>query len=46
MKAKLFVIILVALMMIGIAILRSRTIKKPLPMQPGALEEIQKARRR
>jgi hypothetical protein len=46
MKAKLFVIVLAALMMIGIAIFRSRTIKKPLPIQPGAFEEMQKARRR
>jgi hypothetical protein len=32
MKAKLFVIVLAVLMMIGIAILRSRTIKKTLPI--------------
>jgi hypothetical protein len=46
MKAKLFVIILAVMMMIGIAILRSRTAKKLLPIHPGAFEEMQKARRR
>ena len=44
MKAKLFVIVLAALMLIGIAILRSRTIKKTLPISPGAFEELQKAK--
>jgi len=44
MKAKLFVIVLAALIVIGIAIVRSRIIKKPLPIQPGAFD--QKARGR
>ena len=44
MKAKLFVIVLAALMMIGIGIVRSRTIKKTLPISPGAFEEVQRAK--
>ncbi len=44
MKAKLFAIVLAVLMMIGIAILRQRIIKKPLPTQPGVFD--QKPRRR
>jgi hypothetical protein len=46
MKAKLFAIVLAALMMIGIAILRSRIVEKLQPIQPGAFEEMRKARRR
>jgi hypothetical protein len=44
MRAKLFVIVLAALIMIAIAILRSQIIKKPLPTQPGSFD--QKPRRR
>jgi hypothetical protein len=46
MKSKLFVIALAALLLIGIAILRSRTVKKTLPISPGVFEEIQKAKPR
>jgi hypothetical protein len=46
MKAKFFVVFLAALLMIGIAILRSRTIKKTLPISPGAFGEVQKTKPR
>jgi hypothetical protein len=46
MKAKLFVIILAALLLIGIAILRSWTVKKILPITPGVFDEIQKDKSR
>jgi hypothetical protein len=46
MKAKIFVTVLAVLLMIGIAILRSGAIKKPLPISPGAFEEVQKAKPR
>lgn len=44
MKAKVFVIVLAAPILIGIAILRSRAIKKTLPISPGAFEEVQRYR--
>jgi hypothetical protein len=44
MRAKLFVIGFAALLIVGIVILRSWIIKKPLPTQPGVFN--QKARSR
>ena len=45
MKVKLFVIVVAALLMIGIAIFRSRLIKKTLPISPGVFDEVEKAKR-
>jgi len=45
MKAKLFVIFVAALMMIGIAILRSRSVNKIMPISPGSFEEVERVKR-
>ncbi len=46
MKAKIFAIVIAALMLIGIALLRSRTIKRTFPISPGAFDETQKSKTR
>ena len=42
MKAKLFVIVLAGLMLVGITIIRSWTVKKTLPISPSVFDEVQK----
>jgi hypothetical protein len=42
MKAKLFVIVLAVLMLVGITIIRSWTVKKTLPISPSVFDEVQK----
>jgi hypothetical protein len=42
MKAKLFVILRSVLMLVGIAIVRSWTVKKTLPISPSVFDEAQK----
>jgi hypothetical protein len=46
MKAKLFVIVLAALMLVGISIIRSWTVKKTLPISPSVFDEVQKDKTR
>jgi hypothetical protein len=46
MKAKLFVIVLAALMLIGIVIIRSWTVKNTLPISPSVFDEVQKDKTR
>jgi hypothetical protein len=46
MKAKIFVIVVGVLMLIGIMLLRSRSIKEPLPISPGAFDETEKSKSR
>ena len=46
MKAKIFVIVVALLMMIGIMLLRSRTIRKDMPISPGTFDETEKSKSR
>lgn len=46
MKAKFFVIVLVVLMLVGITIIRSWTVKKTLPISPSVFDEVQKDKTR
>jgi len=46
MKAKLFVIVLAVLMLVGITIIRSWAVKKALPISPSVFDEVQKDKTR
>jgi hypothetical protein len=41
MKAKIVVIVLAVLMLVGITIIRSWTVKKTLPISPSVFDEVQ-----
>ena len=46
MKAKLCVIVLAVLMLVGITIIRSWTVKKTLPISPSVFDKVEKDKTR